>query len=367
MRGNVLRAVWPIRLHGEGASDFRRVLRLVVFAFVLSVAFVWSQPAQAQDAVHLIAPGEHLSGIAQRYGVSTDELMAYNGITDADLVFYGQRLMIPGKGSVTGGAYGSPADASNLPAAGGYYVVQRGDTLSQIAQANGVSMGDLMRINGISNASFIWVGQRLRLTSRVAAPSYAASQSPRPEAASSIYVVQRGDTLSEIAQRFGVTTQALLAANGLPNANFVWVGQRLRVGGIAAASASATGLGAEAAPSNGKRWIEIDLTNQTLTAWQGDVAVMYTNVSSGLAGTPTVTGRFAIGAKYPTQLMSGPDYYLPNVPWVMYFYSSYAIHGAYWHNNFGRPMSHGCVNMRVSEAQMLYNWAAPGTEVYVHY
>ncbi len=98
-----------------------------------------------------------------------------------------------------GGAYGSPADASRLPAAGGYYVVQRGDTLSQIAQANGVSIGDLMRINGISNASFIWVGQRLRLTARVAAPSTTASQSARPEAASAIYVVQRGDTLWAIA------------------------------------------------------------------------------------------------------------------------------------------------------------------------
>jgi LysM repeat protein len=367
MRGNMLRAVLAIRPGSGDAPDSRRVLRLVVFAFVLFAACVWSQPAQAQDAVHLIAPGEHLSGIALRYGVTTDELMAYNGISNPDRVYYGQQLMIPGKGSATGGVYGSPADASRLPAAGGYYVVRRGDTLSQIAQANGVSIGDLMRINGIGNASFIWVGQRLRLTARVAAPGTTASQSARPEAASTIYVVQRGDTLSEIAQRFGISTQALLAANGLPNANFVWVGQRLRVSGAAAVSAETTGLGAEAAPSNGKRWIEINLTNQTLTAWQGDVAVMYTNISSGLAGTPTITGRFAIGAKYPTQLMSGTDFYLPNVPWVMYFYSGYAIHGAYWHNNFGRPMSHGCVNMRVSEAQMLYNWAAPGTEVYVHY
>jgi lipoprotein-anchoring transpeptidase ErfK/SrfK len=51
----------------------------------------------------------------------------------------------------------------------------------------------------------------------------------------------------------------------------------------------------------------------------------------------------------------------------MYFYSGYAIHGAYWHNNFGAPMSHGCVNMTPGEAQILYNWAPIGTEVYVHY
>jgi lipoprotein-anchoring transpeptidase ErfK/SrfK len=51
----------------------------------------------------------------------------------------------------------------------------------------------------------------------------------------------------------------------------------------------------------------------------------------------------------------------------MYFYGAYAIHGAYWHNNFGVPMSHGCVNMRSNESQMLYEWAPAGTEVYVHY
>jgi lipoprotein-anchoring transpeptidase ErfK/SrfK len=65
--------------------------------------------------------------------------------------------------------------------------------------------------------------------------------------------------------------------------------------------------------------------------------------------------------------MVGPGYDLPGVPWVMYFYSGYAIHGAYWHNNFGAPMSHGCVNMTPGEAQILYNWAPIGTEVYVHY
>jgi lipoprotein-anchoring transpeptidase ErfK/SrfK len=65
--------------------------------------------------------------------------------------------------------------------------------------------------------------------------------------------------------------------------------------------------------------------------------------------------------------MTGPGYNLPNVPWVMYFAGANAIHGAYWHNNFGRPMSHGCVNMRISEAQWLYNWASIGTPVVVHY
>lgn len=75
---------------------------------------------------------------------------------------------------------------------------------------------------------------------------------------------------------------------------------------------------------------------------------MYTSISSGLPGTPTVTGRFQVGIKCADwRRMTGPGYDLPGVPWVMYFYGSYALHGAYWHNNFGTPMSHGCVNIRV--------------------
>ena len=65
--------------------------------------------------------------------------------------------------------------------------------------------------------------------------------------------------------------------------------------------------------------------------------------------------------------MSGPGYYLTNVPYTMYFYKSYGIHGTYWHNNFGYPMSHGCVNMRTSEAHWLYDFSPMGTLVYIHY
>jgi lipoprotein-anchoring transpeptidase ErfK/SrfK len=95
--------------------------------------------------------------------------------------------------------------------------------------------------------------------------------------------------------------------------------------------------------------------------------VFTTLISSGLPGTPTVVGTFAIQNKFGAQTMSGPGYYLPNVPYVMYFYGSYAIHGTYWHHNFGRPMSHGCVNISTPDAAWLYNWASIGTPVVVHY
>lgn len=117
---------------------------------------------------------------------------------------------------------------------------------------------------------------------------------------------------------------------------------------------------------DGRRWIEINISDQTLTAWQGDTAILRTSISSGRAQYPTVRGNYQIRTKLPIEHMIGPGYNTPDVPWTMYFFRGYAIHGAYWHNNFGTPVSHGCVNMRVDEAKALYEWAAVGTEVVVH-
>ncbi len=332
---------------------------MAIFACALWAALAASH-AYAQDAVHVVERGEKLAVIARSYGVSLDELISYNGISDPNFIFSGQQLLIPGQESGALSQYGTPAEADALPAGNGYYTVRRGDTLSEIAKRNGLSAGDLLRLNGLTNANFVWVGQQLRLSARVEPTALATDETETSDLAGEIYIVMPGDTLSQIAQRFGVSAQDLLSANGLPNANFVWVGQRLRIKGSGGASY-------QVAPPDGRRWIEVDLTNQTLTAWQGDVAILYTSISSGLPGTPTVTGRFQVGVKYQSQRMTGPGYDLPGVPWVMYFYGSYALHGAYWHNNFGTPMSHGCVNIRVDESEMLYNWAPIGTEVYVHY
>jgi lipoprotein-anchoring transpeptidase ErfK/SrfK len=115
------------------------------------------------------------------------------------------------------------------------------------------------------------------------------------------------------------------------------------------------------------RWIDINLSTQTVTAYEGDTPVRTFVVSTGLPGTPTVTGQFSIYLRYDSQTMSGPGYYLPGVQWVQYFYQGYALHGTYWHNNFGRPMSHGCVNMTNDDALWMYQWADYGTLVNVHY
>jgi lipoprotein-anchoring transpeptidase ErfK/SrfK len=119
--------------------------------------------------------------------------------------------------------------------------------------------------------------------------------------------------------------------------------------------------------STGGRWIEVILSQQRLIAHEANGAIfMNTAISSGIARYPTVRGTFSIYVKYRFAPMSGPGYYLPAVPHTMYFYRGYAIHGAYWHNNFGHPMSHGCINMRLSDAAALFNWASVGTKVVIH-
>lgn len=266
-----------------------------------------------------------------------------------------------------------------LPAAaapdyqGGTHVVQRGETLSQIARRYGVSMAALAQANGISNPNFIYSGQRLTI------PGASGGASSGGSAASGVHVVRAGENLSSIAARYGVSMAALAQANGIANPNHIYVGQRLTIGsGSAAAAQPAAAQPAAAQPAASQttasqpaassgRWIDINLSSQTLTAYEGSTPVFSTLVSTG-STFPTPVGTYSILYHVQSQRMTGPGYDLPNVPWVMYFTNrGHAIHGAYWHNNFGQPMSHGCVNMRPEEAQWLYDFTPNGAQVVVHY
>lgn len=136
-----------------------------------------------------------------------------------------------------------------------------------------------------------------------------------------------------------------------------------------------------------EKWIEISLSQQMLRAWEGNRIVMEFPISSG-KWYLTPKGDYNIWYKTRRQKMEGGSkelgtyYYLPNVPHNMFFYKGYAIHGAYWHNNFGQPMSHGCVNSPLASVAELFEWAGPivpegqnyvrasaenpGTRVFVH-
>lgn len=253
-----------------------------------------------------------------------------------------------------------PAAAAPGYQSGGIHVVQRGETLSQIAQRYGVSMSALAQANGISNPNFIYSGQRLRIPGA----STGGASTGGATASGGVHVVRAGENLSSIAARYGTSAAALARANNLSNPNRIYVGQRLAISG--AGSSAALPAAQPVAPSSG-RWIGINLNTQTLTAYEGNNAVFSTLISSG-STFPTPTGTYSILYRVRSQRMTGPGYDLPNVPWVMYFTNrGHAIHGAYWHNNFGRPMSHGCINMRPGEAEWLYNFTPNGAKVVIHY
>lgn len=142
---------------------------------------------------------------------------------------------------------------------------------------------------------------------------------------------------------------------------------------------------------NGEKWLDVNLTKQTLVAYEGDRAVYATLISSGEAGledpehtTATKRGIFRIHTKHVTSTMSsdeaGEEFELRDVPYVQYFDQGYALHGAYWHDRFGTPKSHGCINLSPEDARRLFSFTEPqvpegwhgallpltGTVVFVH-
>ena len=125
-------------------------------------------------------------------------------------------------------------------------------------------------------------------------------------------------------------------------------------------------------PVQGK-WIDINLSKQTVTAFDGSAPIKTVLTSTGTRAHPTVVGTFHVWAKVPSQTMRGGSaryhdrYSLPGVPNVMFFYQGYSLHGAYWHRNFGHTMSHGCANLTLDDAAWFYQWTPLGTTVRSHY
>ena len=196
-------------------------------------------PAPAAPATtYKVVAGDSLSGIAARFGTTTRNLMSLNGITDANRIRIGQVLTIAGAAAPatpapstpapTTPAPSTPAPTTPAPNASGttsYTVVAR-DTLSGIASRFGTTTRNLMSLNGLSDANRIRIGQVLTIAGAApAAPAAPASTS----APTTSYTVVAGDTLSGIASRFGTTSRNLMALNGITNANFLRIGQVLRL------------------------------------------------------------------------------------------------------------------------------------------
>lgn len=356
-------------------------LRAALILVIISLAF----GASAQDGdVHIVMPGENLYRIAQQYGVTVDEIASANGIANTWRIDIGQRLIIPTIATpVIESPPPQPAAEQPLEVAPAvqpterpveYYTVGYGQSLAQIAERFGMTLGEIAQINGITNPNLIYAGQKLIVTpspGSVTVPSSDPANAPATPMNTVTHVVQPGETLASIADRYGISWLQIAEANNIYNADYVEAGAEILVpGGSILANADYSFVSAPAAPAArigiGKEII-VDLSDQRTYAYEDGKLVRNVLSSTGLPATPTVRGSYKVQRKYVAQTMTGPGYYLPDVPYIMYFYAGYALHGTYWHNNFGQPMSHGCVNLPTVEAEWFYHWTEIGTPVYVEY
>ena len=399
----------------------RRSLSFFVFS-VCVMGLLWITPLFAQDESYVVQPGDTLSEIAKDHGTDVNTLRQLNGLGDIDFVWVGQELSLPdilATDATDGGdeyvgdedvlfddtltetnveladdsetsatveldtvdseavastsAELAPGEIAEVPTTvvaqgekSDIYIVQRGDTLSRIAVRHRTTLAHLIEFNQISPAQRLNIGQALVVP--VAGDAVATLRTIEPL----VHVVAEGESLSMIARAHDVSTADLARVNGISNTGFIVPGQHLTIPNSAQPVAlDSIRMGSDGYhvhtvfPTTTEKWIDVDLSEQRLVAYRGRKPVKTVTISSGFPGTPTVTGTFRIWAKTPLQDMYagnravGYSYYVKDVPWVQYFYRDYGFHGAYWHNNFGNPMSHGCIHLPPEEAKWLFEWAGP--------
>lgn len=167
-----------------------------------------------ESTFYTIQPGDTLSEIASRYGTTVQELVDINHLTNPNLIYPGETLRIATNSTIHGSETRGTGSIT--------YTVQRGNTLSQIASAYGVTVSHLVEMNDIENPNLIYPGEKLRITE-------SSNTTLNPVIQNNYYTVQRGDTLSGIARKFGVTVRYLANLNGIYNPNLIYPGQLIKV------------------------------------------------------------------------------------------------------------------------------------------
>jgi LysM repeat protein len=196
-------------------------------SIALVMALTLPLPGLASEVI--VKPGESLSEIAERHGISVSRLMALNGISDPDHVEAGRRLTLPGGGS----------SAASTASSSGRVTVGAGDTLSEIAERHGISVSRLMALNGISDPDHVEVGQSLAVTRGTASAAANAPATFRYDRSASDHVVRPGESLSRIASGYGIAVDRLVAINAIADPDHVRTGTRLRLKGEPPAAATA--------------------------------------------------------------------------------------------------------------------------------
>lgn len=289
---------------------------------------------------YTVQRGDTMFSIASRFGLTAEELMSANGITDPHLIHSGLTLNLNIREAPEPPAASEPATAASEPATAASAPAQ---TVPAQAPAS-------------------------HITASAAAQARFAGGLQE-------YIVRRGEYLTELGVRFDLEWMILAEHNNISPPYVLHTGQALRIPSFAQY------LGYLPNHSNYKlfyttnhhpgprigvgREIVIELNRQSIYAYENGVLQKRALMSSGKMLTPTVLGDYEIYLKFRSQTMSGPGYSLDNVEWPMYFIRGYAIHGTWWHTMFGTPMSHGCVNLTNEDAKWFWEFAPLGTPVHV--
>ena len=337
----------------------RRWASLILPSLLLAQMLLAAAPAYAavlnQDSViHVVGRGETLFSIARRYGTSVEAICAANGISDPTRIYVGQRLVIP------------TTPTTNVPAApaaaGTTHVVRAGENLYRIALRYGTTVAALSELNHIYNPGHVVAGQTLVIPGSPTAPTVAY----QPEQAATTHTIQPGETLSAIAHRYSVAIWTLVQVNNIANPTLILPG---RVLVIPRASSPAT---APVTTSGAKR-IVVDLSEQHLYAYQGEVLVYSFVASTGVRGG-TRTGAFRVLDKYPNAYASTWNLQMPH--WLGIYWAGRLENGIHalpilangqrlWEGYLGTPVSFGCIILGTQEARTLYEWAEIGTPVII--
>ena len=346
----------------------RRLLLLLPSLFLILLV---ARPAAADGPiVYVVQPGDTLSGIAERYQTTPDAIARLNNLEDRDILQPGQKLamLASGPGEIRAAdsdaaPVGPRRDAQPQPV----HLVVAGETLSSIAAQYDTSVDELVSLNGLPSASLISIGQLLRLPSPPP-PASDTAVAALPVGRTADYTVEAGDTLSDIAFRYGLDARTVAVVNNLPADSWLWPGQKLQL---------PVEWQVKDAPKPAlRKRIEVDVSDQRAYAWEGNVMRYKFVVSTGLPGYNTRRGRFTIQSKIPVAVSTGLNLDMPY--WMGIYYAGSTENGFHalpinrttkvklWGGFIGRPISYGCIVLRDSDAAVLYNWAEMGTLVDIH-
>ena len=211
---------------------------------------------QATPSTHTVRAGETVSGIAARYGLSTQKVLSLNGLRASTVIHPGQKIKLGGSAA----AKSSVGTAAKSSSGAGNYTVKSGDTLSGIAAKHGMSLGAVLSANNLKISSVIYPGQKIKVKGGKSSVSSASIKTPAKAStrvgkasSSGNYTVKSGDTLSGIAAKHGMSLGAVLSANNLKINSVIYPGQKIKVkGGSPSVSSAATKSPAKASTKTGK-------------------------------------------------------------------------------------------------------------------